>query len=132
MNNYTKDSPFIWDEVANLVTYESNIDKAKQYMLDATTEVIGKSMETNFEAYRKNLSIHDLDTMLPKAPEIRMDLKGSGVNLVIIYWCRIENRRKIKSDIVEAIWRKFTADPEVGIAYPHIEIIQDRPCSKQS
>ncbi len=132
MNNYTKDSPFVWDEITNLVTYESDIDKAKQYMLDATTGVIGKSMETNFETYRKNLSIHDLDKLLPQAPEIRMDLKDSGVNLTIIYWCRIEQRRVIKSQIVEGIWRKFMEDPDVGIAYPHVEIVQGRKCSQES
>ncbi len=131
MSNFTKDSPFVWDEITNLVTYESDIDKAKKYMVDSVTDVIGKTMETNFEAYRKNLSIHDLDTLLPKAPEIRMSLKESGVNLTIIYWCRIEYRRKIKSEIVEHIWRKFTSDPDVGIAYPHIELVQGRKCSEE-
>ena len=124
VNNYTRDSPYIWDEVGNLITYESNIDRAKQHMLDAANGVVGELMTKKHEAYRKRLELHDLDRILPTEPTIRMDLADSGVNLYVVYWACAEERRAIKSLIVEAIWRKFSDDPEVEIAYPHMQIIQ--------
>lgn len=124
VNNYTRDSPYIWDEVGNLVTYESNIDRAKQHMLDAANGVVGEVMSKKHEAYRKRLELHDLDRILPNQPTIRMDLADSGVNLYVVYWACAEDRRAVKSNIVEAIWRKFSEDPEVEIAYPHMQIVQ--------
>ena len=124
VNNYTRDSPYIWDEVGNLVTYESNIDRAKQHMLDAANGVVGELMTKKHEAYRKRLELHDLDRTLPNQPTIRMELADSGVNLYVVYWACAEERRQVKSLIVEAIWRKFMNDSEVEIAYPHMQIVQ--------
>ncbi len=124
VNNYTRDSPYIWDEVGNLVTYESNIDRAKQHMLDAANGVVGELMTKKHEAYRKRLELHDLDRTLPNQPTIRMELADSGVNLYVVYWACAEERRQVKSLIVEAIWRKFMNDSEVEIAYPHMQLVQ--------
>jgi small-conductance mechanosensitive channel len=121
--NYTKDCPFVWDEVVNLVTYESDIEKAKGYMLEAAKEVVGSLMEQNYERYRSRLGIRDLDQLLLKSPELRMELADSGVNVFVLYFCPVELRRKIKGDITERIWKKFMADPTVGIAYPHMHLV---------
>jgi small-conductance mechanosensitive channel len=121
--NYTKDFPFVWDEVANLVTYESDIDVAKKYMLESAKEVVGGLMEQNYERYRRRLGIRDLDQLLLKSPELRMELSDSGVNVYVLYFCPVEVRRKIKAEITERIWKKFMADPSVGIAYPHMHVV---------
>ncbi len=122
--NYTRDSPYIWDEVGNLVTYESNIDKAKQHMLDAANEIVGHLMIQKHELYRKRLELHDLDRQLPAEPTVKMELADSGVNLYVVYWTSAEERRNTKSLIVEGIWRRFSEDPEVEIAYPHMELVK--------
>ena len=121
--NYTKDFPFVWDEVCNLVTYESDIEVAKRYMLDSAKEVVGSLMEQNYDRYRSRLGIRDLDQLLLRSPELRMELADSGVNVYVLYFCPVEQRRKIKGDITERIWKKFMADPSVGIAYPHMQIV---------
>lgn len=121
--NYTRDFPFIWDEVVNLVTYESDIEVAKKYMLESAREVIGDVMEKNYDLYRKRLEIRDLDQLLLKGPELRMELSDSGVNVFVLYFCPVEVRRKVKSEITERIWRRFMADPSVGIAYPHMHLV---------
>lgn len=126
VQNYTKDSPFIWDEVVNLVTYESNIERAKDHMLKAAKHVVGGVMTDNFERYRRSLVIRDLDTELLREPKVRMNLQDSGVNLYVMYWCPAELRRKIKTQIVERIWHDFMKDPEIEIAYPHMEIVKHK------
>ncbi|MCJ7490030.1 MAG: mechanosensitive ion channel family protein [Thermoplasmata archaeon] len=121
--NYTRDFPFVWDEVANLVTYESDIEVAKRYMLESAKEVVGELMEQNYERYRRRLGIRDLDQLLLRSPELRMELSESGVNVYVLYFCPVELRRKIKADITEKIWTKFMSDPNVGIAYPHMHLV---------
>ena len=122
--NYTRDFPFVWDEVEALVTYESDIDAAKSHMMAAAIEVVGGIMFENYEKYRDNLVIRDLETSLPRTPEIRMGLGDSGVKLRVVYFCPVETRGKIKSQVAEKIWRKFTTDPSVALAYPHLEIVR--------
>ena len=123
VHNYTRDFPFVWDEVVNLVTYESDIELAKQYMLDSARDVVGSLMETNYERYRRKLEIRDLDQLLLKGPELRMELADSGVNVFVLYFCPVESRRRIKADITERIWKRFMEDPRVGIAYPHMHLV---------
>ena len=125
--NYTKDVPFVWDEVGNLVTYESDIDVAKRYMLEAATEVVGSFMETGYRRYLSRLELRDIEGLLLRRPEVRMEFKDSGVQMYVIYFCAAEQRRRAKSEITERIWRKFGADPTVGIAYPHVEVVRGTP-----
>jgi len=121
--NYTRDFPFVWDELANLVTYESDIEVAKKYMLESAKEVVGDLMRDNYEKYRRRMEIRDLEQLLLKEPELRMELADSGVNIFVLYFCPVELRRKIKSEITDRIWKRFMADPKVGIAYPHMQIL---------
>lgn len=121
--NYTRDFPFVWDEVGNLVTYESDIEVAKDYMLTSAREVVGDLMKNNYEVYRRKLEIRDLEHLLLKEPELRMELADSGVNIYVLYFCPVETRRKIKGEITEKIWSRFMADPKVGIAYPHMHLV---------
>jgi small-conductance mechanosensitive channel len=123
VSNYTRDFPFIWDEIQNLVTYESDVDVAKDHMINSAKEIIGSCMSENYSIYRSQLGIRDLSQLLLKEPEIRMEFSDSGVNLYVLYFCPAEQRRKVKSDITERIWRRFTDDPRVGIAYPHVELV---------
>ncbi|MBE0518000.1 MAG: mechanosensitive ion channel [Thermoplasmata archaeon] len=125
LHNYTRDFPFIWDEIVNLVTYESDIELAKKYMIDSAKEIVGELMAKNYELYRRKLEIRDLDQLLLKEPEYRMELSDSGVNIYVLYFCPVETRRKIKAQITELIWKRFMADPRVGIAYPHMHVVGD-------
>jgi len=122
--NYTRDTPYVWDEVANMVTYESDIDRAKKHMLDAANEVVGEFMRKNHESYIRHVELHDLDDLILEKPSIRMKLEDSGVTLYVVYWAPVETRRKTRSEITELIWRKFSQDPSVEIAYPHMELVK--------
>ena len=121
--NYTRDFPFVWDQVAVLVTYESDIDAAKEIMVSTANEVVGGIMFDNFDKYRQRLAIRDLEESLLRTPEVRMSLADSGVNLHVVYYCPVEKRGTIKTRIVEKLWRRFIADPRVEIAYPHMQIV---------
>ncbi|HID47327.1 MAG TPA: mechanosensitive ion channel, partial [Methanococcaceae archaeon] len=45
ITNYTKGSPYIWDNVKVVVTYESNFEKARKLVLEACEEVVGDLMK---------------------------------------------------------------------------------------
>lgn len=124
VSNYTKDIPYVWDEVENLVTYESDIDAAKKHMLDATQEVVGTFMTSRYYLYLQQLEIRDLEGLIMREPVIRMAFSDSGVKLQVVYFCPAESRRRIRSEITEKVWRRFNEDASVGIAYPHMEFVR--------
>ncbi len=124
--NYTKDIPYIWDEVETLVTYESDIDRAQQHILEAARVVVGNFMKSRYFLYLRRLEIRDLEEFMMNEPKIRMAFSDSGVKLYVVYFAPVEARRRIRSEITELIWRRFTADPQVGIAYPHMEVVRHR------
>src|SRR5207249_1264482 len=121
--NYTRDFPLVWDEVEVLATYDSDIDVAKQHMIEAAMEVVGGIMTENYERYRKHLVLRDLEDRLITTPEIRMDFAESGVHLWVLYFCPPELRRRLKAQVVEKIWRRFSEDTRVEMAYPHLAIV---------
>lgn len=122
--NYTKDIPYVWDEVETLVTYESDIDLAQQFVLEAAREVVGSFMKSRYYLYLRRLEIRDLEEFMMNEPKVRMAFSESGVKLYVVYFAPVEGRRGIRSDITELIWRRFAADPRVGIAYPHMEVVR--------
>lgn len=122
--NYTRDVPFLSDEIEVLVTYESDVELAKQYVLEATKEVVGTFMASRYYMYLRRLELRDLEEFVLKQPELRMSFEDSGVSLQVLYFGPIQGRRRIRSEITERIWRRFAADPRVEIAYPHLEMIR--------
>lgn len=132
--NYTKDVPFIQDEVSFLVTFESDVSAAKSVALEATKEVVGKSMERDFLDYQNVMEFSDLKKQISSDPQVRMGFAESGVKLYVIYYCSVESRRLIKSRITEEIWRRFSSDSRVRLAVPHRFIrgsLDERPFSEK-
>jgi len=80
-------------------------------------------MFENYERYREHLALRDLQENLITTPEVRMDFAESGVKVWVLYFCPPEIRRRMKALIVEKIWRRFSEDPRVGMAYPHVAIV---------
>lgn len=125
--NYTRDAPFLWDEIENLVTYESDIDAAREHMIEAARQVVGDYMAEAREVYRQQVDIRDLKKVMLTDPEVRMTFADSGVRLFVLYYCPADARRRLQSRIVEDIWRRFQDDPRVEIAYPHMELVRYEP-----
>jgi small-conductance mechanosensitive channel len=123
-NNYTRDFPFVWDDVDITVTYESDIDAAKEIAISSANEVVGGIMYDNFEKYRHALAIRDLEGSLLRTPEVRLRFAPSGVDLHVVYFVPVDRRGSLKTRLVEKLWRRFSEDPRVEIAYPHMQVVQ--------
>lgn len=121
--NYTREAPFVWDEVDVYVTHDSDVDAAKAHVLDAAREVIGPFMASMHDTFRDKLESHDLEGFIRKEPVLRMEFGESGVHLFAIYFCQAELRRQVRGDITERVWRRFREDARVRIAVPHLRVV---------
>jgi len=115
--NYGKGFQFIWDEIAVLVTFESNWEKAREVLLE-----IGKRHAENLseaaarrirESARKYLIFYTKLT-----PYVYTSVRDSGVLLTLRFLCEPRKRRSVEAAIWEDVLREFRNFDDVDFAYP--------------
>jgi len=115
--NYTAGFEYIWNEIAVLLTFESDWKKAKQIL----TEVLDKhalnlSKETQKqikEASKKFMIIYRTLT-----PIVYTSVKDSGVLLTMRYLCHVKQRRGTEQLIWEEVLERFAEHKDIDFAYP--------------
>jgi len=115
--NYTAGFEYIWNEIAVLLTFESDWKKAKQIL----TEVLDKhalnlSKETQKqikEASKKFMIIYKTLT-----PIVYTSVKDSGVMLTMRYLCHVKQRRGTEQTIWEEVLERFAEHKDIDFAYP--------------
>ncbi len=115
--NYTAGFEYIWNEIAVLLTFESDWKKAKQIL----TEVLDKhalnlSKETQKqikEASKKFMIIYKTLT-----PIVYTSVKDSGVLLTMRYLCHVKQRRGTEQTIWEEVLDRFAEHKDIDFAYP--------------
>lgn len=124
--NYTSDNPYIFEEVASAVTYESDHELARDLMIEAASEVVGEDMKKAYGKVLRQFKKANLEHTVFSEPQIRVAFGESYIDMSVRFICDARKRRKIKSDIVWNILRKFNAPENKGrveIAYPHTELV---------
>jgi len=115
--NYNKGFPYIWHEIAVLITFESNWRKAKEHLkaiVDAhpapSKEEIEKAMQ---KAARRHLIVYENVT-----PIVYTRVVDSGVRLTLRYLTPPRRRRSGEEAIWEAILDAFAREEDIELAYP--------------
>ena len=105
--NYTMKDEFILDEVITLVTYESNLEKAKEICLNAGIKFLDDEVKDKKEL-----------------PFIRVFQQDSGIHVKVRYKVRASKRIETASNINNEIINKISNTKDVNIAYPHMHLIR--------
>lgn len=133
--NYMRQSRLRRINLEILVTYDSDIDKVRNTVLN----VISKSdstlepsemdysefeSSTTLNSEEPKLSVDHRGTKISLSPKCKIEkLESSGILFRAYFWikepCRL---RHVKSELREDIVRQFN-DNEIEIAYPHKEIL---------
>ena len=115
--NYTSDFEFIWNELAVLVTFESDWKKAKQILQEEADESLSgfvKQAEKELKKATKSYLIN----FKYLTPIVYTDVKDSGVNLTIRYLANPRTRRGTSQTLWEAILDRFAEEESIDFAYP--------------
>jgi small-conductance mechanosensitive channel len=121
--NYTKDTPYIWDEAKIAITYESDHEKAEEIILQSALEVVGEDMKKYSGFMANRMDIKEIKSQLIEEPMVRLDFAESAVVFHVVYFCEAHKRRDIRSDITKHILIKIKAVKDVHIAYPHMQVV---------
>lgn len=115
--NYNKGFPFIWHEIAVLITFESNWRKAKEHLqaiVEAHPAPTKEEIQTAMQkAARRHMIVYENVT-----PIVYTRVMESGVRLTVRYLTQPRRRRSSEEAIWEAILDAFAREEDVQLAYP--------------
>jgi small-conductance mechanosensitive channel len=117
--NSTRGLQFVWDELAVLVTFESDWRKAKELLLEIVNRH-GRAVTEEAEQQMLNVSRQYLIFYSTLTPTVYTAVKDSGVRLTLRYLCHPRRRRGMAQAIWEDILAEFARAEDIDFAYPTI------------
>jgi len=107
---------FIWNEVAVLVTFESNWKRAKDILNEIALAHAGNLVEpaeSKLIEYARDFLVIPIDLK----PQVFTTVEESGVLLTVRHVCRSRHRRESAQEIWEDILDRFAECDDVDFAY---------------
>lgn len=127
VNNYTKDHPYIWDEISIPITYDSNWKEALKIVESVVT------VETKESAEKSDKSISKLTNKyyLPKrstGPTVYVTLTDNWITFNIRYITEVRQRRITKDRLNRALISELEKSTDIQIASESMDInIKEMP-----
>jgi small-conductance mechanosensitive channel len=115
--NYTAQFDFIWNEVAVLVTFESDWKLAKA-LLEEIVEAKAGGLVAEAQGAMKATSRKYLIHFRTLTPKVYTSVEDSGVLLTLRFICRARQRRGMTEEIWEAVLEAFGREEGIDFAYP--------------
>jgi small-conductance mechanosensitive channel len=128
--NYTRDFPYVWDELTVSVANESELSYAMTVIERAAAGVIGDHMQLPAQSYRALLQREGLDAEVADRPQVYAALTDWGANLTLRYVVGAREKRVWKSRLAVALTAELNRPEHAGRilpAYPRQQIQLVRP-----
>lgn len=123
--NYTKGFRYIWNEIAVMVTFESNWHKAKTIL----EEVVGKHGAHLSEEAEQQIRAVSRQFMIfysSLTPIVYTSVADSGIVLTMRFLCEPRQRRGSEQMMWEDILDRFGAEDDIDFAYPTQRLYNNR------
>jgi small-conductance mechanosensitive channel len=124
--NYTRDFPFVWDEISFSMSYESDLNFTRSTVMQAARDVLGDSMVEPIRSYREVLKRANLDHNISDSPEIHLSFKESWADLHLRYLVSVRNKREVRSRILEGAFKAFSSPESSGRIKPIYPRVQSQ------
>jgi hypothetical protein len=123
--NYSREFPFVWDEVTVSVGNESDLPYTAGVLEPAAAAIVGRGMQDAATRYESLLSRARIAFDVDQQPRVFFSAADAWTNCTVRYLVDARKRRRAASDLVMAL-SKAMADPAhqgriVG-AYPRSEV----------
>jgi len=125
ITNYTRDFPYVWDEIIIGVANESDMRLACRLCRDAATRVLGQVMQQPAADYQAMLKSRNLDFDIAVEPQVFVSAADEWTNLTIRYLIPARARRHWASELLLAV-NDALAEPEnaarIFTSYPRRQV----------
>lgn len=123
--NYTSNFDFIWNEIAVIVTFESNWKKAKQILSDLVNSHIEDYVSDAEQQVRRAKQSY-LIQYKTLTPIVYTEVVDIGVKLTIRHLSHARRRRGLNQLIWEDILEQFAKEGDIDFAYNTLRIYQNQ------
>ncbi|MFW6331521.1 MAG: mechanosensitive ion channel protein MscS, partial [Gemmatimonadota bacterium] len=125
--NYTRDFPYVWDELTIAVANESDISTAIEALERVAYEVVGERMEHAAHDYAALLSGAGLAWDVATRPEVFVAAEESYTDLTIRYMVPVREMRVWSSRLLMALTEAMAAPDIAERVYPAYPRSQVQP-----
>lgn len=128
--NYSRDFPYIWEEMHIPISYKDNREKAEQIIVEAVnrqTEEIRNLAQPELDRLKERFFIEASDIK----PRVYVRITDNWVELAVRFLCGTHDVRGVKDRISREILREFDA-VGIGIASGTYEIVGVPPIRVES
>ncbi len=122
-HNYSRGFEFIWNEIAILVTFESDWKRAEEIMVKhglAKAKNMGEIVKEKIETMAKHYMIRSENL----TPTVYVDIKDNGTELTLRYLTAARDRRASQDELCRVILDDFEKEENVNFAYPTYRIVR--------
>jgi small-conductance mechanosensitive channel len=119
--NYTRDFPYLWEEISIPISYTADRDRAEQILLecaDRHTEHINEMSQEALRIMRDRYFLHPADI----TPKVYYQITNSWLELTVRFVVKEHGIRDIKDAISRDILKAFDA-ADIGIATTTYNIV---------
>ena len=123
--NYTRDFPYVWDELVVTVANESDVTYAIEVVQRLSLEVLASHMAEPAARYEQILRAARLASTVPREPQVYVSLTDWGTNLTIRYLVGAREKRGWKSKLSARVLEELNLPEHAGKilpAYPRQQV----------
>jgi small conductance mechanosensitive channel len=126
--NYTRDFPFVWDEVTMQIGDDSDVDYAIEVIGGVARDLLSPIMLERAEQYRAILGASRLDFEIAEEPQLFFSPAESWIDVTVRYIVDARRRRVVVSDLTIALFRELNRPEHAGrLRTGHPRMVLERP-----
>jgi small conductance mechanosensitive channel len=123
--NYSRDFPYVWDEVTIAIANESQLGYAIQVFENVARRILAERMQEPAREYEQLLQRARLAFDIPDEPRVFISLADAWTNCTVRYLVGVRERRRWASKLIIELNREASLPEHSGKiipAYPRTEV----------
>ncbi|HUF30841.1 MAG TPA: mechanosensitive ion channel domain-containing protein [Gemmatimonadaceae bacterium] len=131
--NYTRDFPYVWDEIVVGISNESDLPLAMEVVRDVAENTVGREMAVPAAAYAELLRHARLAHEVSDGPQLYVSPTDAWMNITVRYLVPARQRRKAASDLHQAIAERLAEQPyrdRIKPSYPRLDVAVLEPSTQ--
>ena len=102
IKNYSMDFPFVWDELNILITYDSELELAKQIVMDNASQLLSEYTKNSLAKWKEMVARYYIEDATLK-PTIAVRLTDNWIEINLRYITDYKRRRHTRHQLFEHI-----------------------------
>jgi small-conductance mechanosensitive channel len=122
--NYSRDFPFLWDEIKIPIMYGSNYDMAKKIIIDSAYQIVGEFSKNAKKTWKEMVGKYMIEDATTD-PLITLIATDNWMEYTLRYPVDFKNRRKTKDQLFTLIVNNIEAsNNEIKLASATFQLVE--------